>query len=107
MLVWSRTAYVPAKERVMNSANLTVERCAVRERSLEAGCTLLWYDILIPSSISVLHCYLKELWTRRQLLLRSCLHVSLRRDSFIDQDSNLSATIQRATLSGVIRRDRI
>src|ERR1700752_1251246 len=106
MLVWARTACVPAKERVMNRANLTVQHCAVRERSLEAGCTLFWYDMLIPSSISVLHCWLNELLPRR-LLLRSCLRVSLGRDSLIDQDSNLSTTIQSPTLSGVVHRDGI
>src|SRR6476659_3213506 len=99
MLVWARAACVPPNERVMNRANLTVQRCAVRERSLEAGCTLFWYDMLTPSSISVLHCYLKDLWQRRLLLLRSCLRFSLRRDSFIDKDSNLCATIQGPTLS--------
>src|SRR6266446_3793882 len=107
MLVWARTACVPVNERVMNRANLTVQRCAVRRRSLEVGCTLFWYDIFIPSAISVLHCYLKELWPRRQLFLRSCLRFSLRRDSFIHQDLNLSATIQRSTLSGVVPCDWI
>jgi hypothetical protein len=53
MLVWARTACVPVNETVMNRAKLTVQRCAVQERSLEAGCTLFWYDMLIPSSISV------------------------------------------------------
>src|SRR5882724_3954869 len=107
MPVWARTACVPVNERVMNRANLTIQRRAVRRRSFEVGCTLFWYDMFIPSSISVLHCYLKELWPRRQLLLRGCLRFSLRRDSFIDQDLNLSATIQRPTLSGIVRRDWI
>src|SRR6266850_7094201 len=107
MLVWARTACVPINERVMNRAKLTVQRRAVPGRSLEAGCTLFRYDMFIPSSISVLHCCLKELWPRRQLLLRDCLRFSLRRDSLIDKDRNLSATIQRPTLSGIVRRDRI
>src|SRR5258708_1194044 len=107
MLVWARTACVPVNERVMNRANRTVQRCAVQRRSLEVGCTLFWYDMFIPSSISVLHCYFKELWPRRRLLLSSCLRSSLRRDSFVDKDRNLSATIQRSTFSGVVHRDRI
>ena len=60
MLVWARTACVLPNERVMNRAKLTVQRRAVPGRSLEAGCTLFWYDMLIPSSISVLHRQLKE-----------------------------------------------
>src|SRR6266498_1777488 len=81
MLVWARTACVPVNERVMNRANLKVQRRAVRRRSLEVGCTLFWYDMFIPSSISVLHAGPKSLWLRRQLLLRSCLRVSLRRET--------------------------
>jgi hypothetical protein len=61
MFVWARTVCVPVNERVINRAKLTVQRRAVRGRSLEAGCTSFWYNMLIPSSISVLHCQLNAL----------------------------------------------
>jgi hypothetical protein len=52
--VWARTACMAHNERTMNRANLTVQRRAVPGRSLESACSLFWYDMFIPSSISVL-----------------------------------------------------